>query len=175
MTAIAELQAGAAGEEFVALLRRTIRAVGVSRNFPPPEGHPMWDADAVHTAAAEFMADRQTPQIVFNTAYLVVATTGLETLFGLGLAVLMASAIRGIGLIRTAYLLPIMTAPIVVALTWRAMFNNDAGWINYGLSLLGLPEPTWLGEAALAMPVVIVADSLVPVAANVRPVMLAAP
>ncbi len=107
---------------------------------------------------ARLLADRQTPQIIFNTAYLVLATTTLETLFGLGLAVLMASAIRGIGLIRTAYLLPIMTAPIVVALTWRAMFNNDAGWINYGLSLLGLPEPTWLGEAILAMPVVIIAD-----------------
>lgn len=62
MTAIAELHAGAAGEEFVALLRRTIRAVGVSRNFPPPDGHPRWDADAVHTAAAEFMADGQTPR-----------------------------------------------------------------------------------------------------------------
>ena len=107
---------------------------------------------------ARLLADRQTPQIIFNTAYLVIATTALETIFGLGLAVLMASSIRGIGLIRTIYLLPIMTAPIVVALTWRAMFNNDAGWINYGLSLVGLPEPTWLGEAALAMPVVIIAD-----------------
>jgi multiple sugar transport system permease protein len=107
---------------------------------------------------ARLMADRQTPQIIFNTAYLVIATTALATVLGLGLAVLMASAIRGIGIIRTAYLLPIMTAPIVVALTWRAMFNNDAGWINYGLSLLGLPGPTWLGEAALAMPVVIIAD-----------------
>lgn len=68
MTAIAELQAGAAGEEFVALLRRTIRAVGISRNFPPPEGHSMWDADAVHTAAAEFLADRQTPRRLTDLA-----------------------------------------------------------------------------------------------------------
>ena len=68
MTAVAELQAGAAGEEFVALLRRTIRAVGISRNFPPPEGHPMWDADAVHTAAAEFMTDRQTPRRLTDLA-----------------------------------------------------------------------------------------------------------
>jgi hypothetical protein len=68
VTAIAELQAGAAGDEFVALLRRTIRAVGVSRNFPPPEGHPMWDADALHTAAAEFMADRQTPRRLTDLA-----------------------------------------------------------------------------------------------------------
>lgn len=68
MTAIDELQAGAAGEEFVALLRRTIRAVGISRNFPPPEGHSMWDADAVHTAAAEFMADRQTTRRLTDLA-----------------------------------------------------------------------------------------------------------
>lgn len=68
MTAIAELQAGTAGAEFVALLRRTIRAVGVSRNFPPPEGHTIWDADAVHSAAAEFMADRQTPRRLTDLA-----------------------------------------------------------------------------------------------------------
>ena len=66
--------------------------------------------------------------------------------------------IRGIGWIRTAYLVPIMTAPVVVALTWRAMFNNDAGWINYFLGIVNLPQPTWLGEPALAMPAVIIAD-----------------
>jgi multiple sugar transport system permease protein len=107
---------------------------------------------------ASLIHDRQTPQIVFNTAYLVIATTTLETILGLGLAVLMASTIRGIGLIRTAYLIPIMTAPVVVALTWRAMFNNDAGWINYFLGLVNLPQPTWLGNPALAMPAVIIAD-----------------
>lgn len=107
---------------------------------------------------ADLLRDRQTPQIVFNTAYLVVATTAIETILGLGLAVLMGTAVRGIGLIRTAYLLPIMTAPIVVALTWRAMFNNDAGWINYFLGLANLPQPTWLGNPALAMPAVIIAD-----------------
>jgi multiple sugar transport system permease protein len=106
----------------------------------------------------DLLKDRSTPQIVFNTAYLVIGTTTLETILGLALAVLMESGIRGIGLIRTAYLLPIMTAPIVVALTWRAMFNNDAGWINYFLGLVHLPQPTWLGEPALAMPAVIIAD-----------------
>jgi multiple sugar transport system permease protein len=55
-------------------------------------------------------------------------------------------------------MLPIMTAPVVVALTWRAMFNNDAGWINYFLGLLHLPQPTWLGDPHLAMPAVIISD-----------------
>jgi len=107
---------------------------------------------------ADLIADPHTPQIVFNTAYLVVGTTVACTVVGMALALLMESGIRGIGLIRSLYLIPIMTAPIVVALTWRAMFNNDAGWINYFLSLVHLPQPVWLGDPVLAMPTVIISD-----------------
>ncbi|HZC31860.1 MAG TPA: sugar ABC transporter permease [Candidatus Bathyarchaeia archaeon] len=107
---------------------------------------------------ADLIADPHTPTIIFNTAYLVVGTTVACTLVGMALALLMDTGIRGIGLIRSLYLIPIMTAPIVVALTWRAMFNNDAGWINYFLSLVHLPQPVWLGDAVLAMPTVIISD-----------------
>jgi multiple sugar transport system permease protein len=102
--------------------------------------------------------DPQTHTIIFNTVYLVLGTTVLDTLFGLGLAILLDTKIRGIGFIRSLYLLPIMTAPIVVALTWRAMFNNQAGWIDYFLSLAHLPQPIWLGTPSLAMPAVIISD-----------------
>jgi multiple sugar transport system permease protein len=102
--------------------------------------------------------DPDIPRILFNTAYLVIATTVLDTLFGLALAVLIDTKIRGAGLIRSLYMLPIMTAPIVVALTWRAMFNNDAGWVNWILGLLHLPQPLWLGDPHLAMPAVIISD-----------------
>lgn len=107
---------------------------------------------------AELIADPQTPRILFNTAYLVIGTTLLDTVFGLGLAVLMEGAFRGLRFIRTLYLLPIMTAPIVVALCWRAMFNNESGWIDYFLGLLHLPQPIWLGNPLLAMPAVIISD-----------------
>lgn len=68
MTALAELQTGAAGPGFVAELQRTIRAVGIARNFPPPEGFSRWDADAVRTAAAEFLSDAQTPRRLTDLA-----------------------------------------------------------------------------------------------------------
>ena len=68
MSVLAELQSGTAGDEFTALLQRTIRAVGVARNFPPPEGHGQWDVDAVGSAAAEFMSDSQTPRRLTDLA-----------------------------------------------------------------------------------------------------------
>lgn len=107
----------------------------------------------------ELLRDRQTPIVIVNTIYLVVATTLIPTVVGLGLATLMEKSIRGIGIVRSLYLLPIMTAPIVVALTWRAMFNNDAGWINWFSGMVGLPTPVWLGDPLLAMPVVIITDA----------------
>ncbi|HEX9992467.1 MAG TPA: hypothetical protein VGB14_06030 [Acidimicrobiales bacterium] len=60
MSALDELQAGAPGDQFLALLQRTIRAVAIARGFPPPEGHLSWGGPALQTAVAEFLASPQT-------------------------------------------------------------------------------------------------------------------
>ncbi len=67
-TALAELRSGTAGPHFAVELQRTIRAVAIARNFPPPDGHGRWDADAVHAAASEFMTDAQTPRRLTDLA-----------------------------------------------------------------------------------------------------------
>ena len=62
MTALRELQEGKPGAAFVELVSRTIRAVAISRNFPPPGEYDAWTTDAVATAAAGFFASPQTPR-----------------------------------------------------------------------------------------------------------------
>jgi len=105
----------------------------------------------------ELYHDPQTLPIILNTFYIVIGLTVLSTALGLLLAVLMRTAFAGIRVVRTLYMLPILTAGIVVAITWRAMFNDESGWINYFLGLLHLPQPTWLGNPNLAIPVVLIA------------------
>lgn len=68
MTALAELQAGTPSDEFLALLARTLRAVATAGNFPAPEGHAHWDADAVASAAADFLASPQTSRRLTDLA-----------------------------------------------------------------------------------------------------------
>ncbi len=68
MSALGELRAGTAGREFTAQLQRTIRAVAVARNFPPPEGYYRWDAEAVLFTASELMSDAQTPRRLTDLA-----------------------------------------------------------------------------------------------------------
>ncbi len=62
MTALEELRSGNPGAEFISLLGRTIRAVAVARNFPPPEDLTSWGGEAVARTISEFAVDPQTPR-----------------------------------------------------------------------------------------------------------------
>jgi len=68
VSALDELRAGSIGEEFVSLLSRTIRAVAVARNFPPPDDLGSWEEEAVERTVSEFVADSQTPRRLLDLA-----------------------------------------------------------------------------------------------------------
>lgn len=68
MTPLDELRAESIGEEFISLLSRTIRAVAVARNFPPPDDLGSWGEEAVARTLSEFMADAQTPRRLVDLA-----------------------------------------------------------------------------------------------------------
>ena len=68
MSALDELRAGSIGEDLVSLLGRTIRAVAVARNFPPPDDLGSWGEEAVARTVSEFVADSQTPRRLLDLA-----------------------------------------------------------------------------------------------------------
>jgi hypothetical protein len=70
VSALSELQGGKAGYEFITLLQRTIRAVAVSRGFPPPDGHESWGGAALATAVNDFFTSPQTPRRLIDLATL---------------------------------------------------------------------------------------------------------
>ena len=93
-----------------------------------------------------------------NSFYQVFGTVTLQVLIGVPVALLLNRRAPGIHILRTLYLFPMMTTPIVVGLIWRMLFNTEVGFINYVLSLIGLPGLNWLGNVHLAMPAVILTD-----------------
>lgn len=93
-----------------------------------------------------------------NTLYQVTVTVAGQLLLGLLIALLLDRSFLGVGILRSLYLFPMMTTPIVAGLAWRMFFNGDFGIINYFLNLVGLPGPNWLGDPAWAMPAVILTD-----------------
>jgi len=75
---------------------------------------------------------------------------------GVGLALLLDRNIRGMSVLRTLFILPMMIAPVVVGLVWRYMFHQTYGTFNRFLQAVGLPTIDWLGQNALLS--VIIAD-----------------
>jgi hypothetical protein len=58
---LAELRAGKPGEAFLALLTRTVLAVAVTRNFPPPDGG-AWNGEKANDVAVSFLTHERTPK-----------------------------------------------------------------------------------------------------------------
>jgi multiple sugar transport system permease protein len=84
---------------------------------------------------------------------------GAELVLGMALALLFSRDFPGKRVVRSLFLLPLITTPVVVGLTWRMLYNADLGMINYVLGSLGLPTPLWLASTRLALPSVIITDT----------------
>ena len=86
------------------------------------------------------------------------AVVSLEMVAGIGLALLLNRQMRGLALLRTIFILPMMVAPIVVGLIWRFMYNEQFGILNKLLRLVGLGGVPWLSSPDMALASIIIAD-----------------
>lgn len=91
--------------------------------------------------------------VTLTFAFFVVT---FELVIGVGLALLLDRNIRGMSMLRTLFILPMMIAPVVVGLMWRYMYHPTVGTFNKTLGGIGLPGVDWLGQHALMS--VIIAD-----------------
>lgn len=88
------------------------------------------------------------------TVVFTVGSVFLETLLGLAMALIMHSAFKGQGLLRTVVLVPWAVLTVVTAIMWRTIFDPNLGFVN---TLLGT-NTVWLGEEPHALAVMIFAD-----------------
>jgi multiple sugar transport system permease protein len=60
---------------------------------------------------------------------------------------------------RSLLFLPVMVAPVAVAVSWRFMLNPLQGLANETIALVGLPPMNWLGNPASALIVIVLVTS----------------
>jgi len=99
-------------------------------------------------------------QSVSNTVVFAIASVTLETIFGLGIALLLHANFKGRSWVRTAVLIPWAIPTIVSAQMWRWMFNDIYGVINTILMKVGIiSNPlAWTADPSLSMAAVIIVD-----------------
>lgn len=98
-------------------------------------------------------------QAMQTTLLLTVGVVGVQITLGMILALLFSRDVPGKRVLRSLFLLPLITTPVVVGLTWRMLYNADLGMINYALRSLGLPEPIWLASPGWALPSIVITDT----------------
>ncbi|PDS40192.1 ABC transporter [Rhizobium anhuiense] len=86
-----------------------------------------------------------------NTLIYAVTTSGLKTVCGLLLAVLLTSNIFARGFLRTLVFFPVLVSTIGIGITFTVMMHPTKGIINVTLETLGIPGPGWLTNPALAL------------------------
>ena len=96
---------------------------------------------------------------VWVQAKLSVATVGLQLAIGLGVALLLNAGSRFLETARTAFILPMVLPPIVVAVIWKVIFTPDVSPLHRLLDALGLPVRSLIADPNLALWAIAVADT----------------
>lgn len=91
--------------------------------------------------------------ITFTVSALV-----LQFVLGLGIALLLDRKMKGMGLIRTLFVIPVFASPVAMGLTWRFMYQPAYGVINYVLDGVGLGRINWLADVDWALRAVVIVD-----------------
>lgn len=86
------------------------------------------------------------------------ATVTGQLVMGLGLAMLLNRPMRLREVVRTAFIIPMVLPPIIVAIIWKLLFTPLLTPMNLLTLPLGLQQPSWLTDARLALWTIIVAD-----------------
>jgi trehalose/maltose transport system permease protein len=97
---------------------------------------------------------------IVNTLKFAIASVTLETLFGLGVAMLLNQDFKGRALVRTAVLVPWAIPTIVSAKMWGWMLHDQFGIVNHLLQGAGLIDHpiAWTADSATAMWAVVAVD-----------------
>lgn len=107
---------------------------------------------------ANLLQDASFRESFFVTLKFAAAVVSLEMIIGVGLALLLDRNIRGMSVLRTIFILPMMIAPIVVGLMWRYMYHPTVGVFNQTLKSWGFEAIPWLSDSWWSLVSIIIAD-----------------
>jgi multiple sugar transport system permease protein len=106
---------------------------------------------------ARLFEDPKFFQATWNTLLFTGFGVPLGMAAGLLVALLLNTKVRGQGLFRTLYYVPVITPLVVSSVIWKWMYQGDYGLLNYYLLKLGIikEKMLWLSDPDLAMPALI--------------------
>lgn len=109
-----------------------------------------------------FTSDTVFPIVMGNTVFYVLAIVPMQLIIGLLMAVALNTGMKGLGIYRVIYFMPVVTNVVAAAMVFQWLFNQDFGlissWIWQFNEATGIPiqPPNWLADSFWSKPTVAV-------------------
>ena len=116
-------------------------------------GSPRWVGVANYV---DLLHDPLFWKVMAQTGFFVGLYLVLDISLALGLAIALNQKLRGLGLLRTAYFMPVVTSMVAGAILWSGIFDARYGALNALLGSLGLDPVRWLSDSRWALPSLVV-------------------
>ncbi|SDZ49936.1 carbohydrate ABC transporter membrane protein 1, CUT1 family [Jannaschia faecimaris] len=137
-----------------------------------PVGYMIWASfldwnPSQRIGEAEFVGLRNYINLFSEEAFLesmgvtlrfAAVAVSVEMVLGVSLALLLDRQLKGMTILRTVFILPMMIAPIMVGLMWRDMYHPTVGILNRTLKSISLDPVPWLSDGGWAFTSVAIAD-----------------
>jgi multiple sugar transport system permease protein len=86
-----------------------------------------------------------------TTTLIALISVGLQYVIGLSVALALNSKVPGEGIFRVSFLLPMLVAPVAVALIARQVLNPTMGPLNELMTAIGFPNLPFLTQTSWAL------------------------
>jgi ABC-type sugar transport system permease subunit len=93
------------------------------------------------------------------TLVFVIGTVLLQFGIGLLIALLLNQQIKASGLFRTLFIIPWTVSTVITGFSFKFLFDDNFGIINYGIEKFGLDSIQWFSDPALAIWIIIIANT----------------
>lgn len=93
-----------------------------------------------------------------RTIAYTAAAVSLETFFGVIIGLMLGKIKKGVGAIRTIFLMPMVATPVAVGIIWKLIYDPTIGLANNFLKWAGLPTSSWFGNADTVFSSLIIMD-----------------
>ena len=126
-------------------------------NLTRPETQ--WDFAQPLESYRQLLADARLRNSVWVQVKLSFWTVALQLLIGLALALLLNLRSRLLAALRTAFLIPMVLPPIVVAIIWKVIYTPDISPMHWMFRSLGFNVPALITDPNWALTAIIIADT----------------
>jgi len=81
-----------------------------------------------------------------------------ESILGTTIALVLNREFKGKNALKFILLLPLVATPVAIGIVWNLFYDPTIGFLNYVLSVLGLPQSGWVTASATVLPSLMIVD-----------------